>query len=112
MRDVLFIHDLCNDRGAPLSLELSEDAKFSLYQELGARGQKLLGMIHTHPEDWVGLSRIDKANQLCSRIGFWSLVVPFYAERPWDLRTVGVHVRVDPGWYQFNHQESKERIVI
>ena len=112
VQDVFFMHDLCDDQGGAHSLELSEDAKFWLYRELSRRGQKLLGMIHTHPEDWVGLSRVDRANQLCSRIGFWPLVVPFYAQRPWELTTVGVHIRVDPGWYQFSDQDVKERIVI
>jgi proteasome lid subunit RPN8/RPN11 len=98
--DVLFHHELCDDRAGPLSLELTERAKFGLYRTLAASGQKLVGMIHTHPEDWVGLSPIDQKNQICSRIGFWSLVAPWYGEPPWELGTMGVHVRTDSGWYQ------------
>jgi proteasome lid subunit RPN8/RPN11 len=112
VREVFFYHDLCDDQGRALSLELSEAAKFSLYRELAARGMKLVGMIHTHPEDWVGLSYIDKANQLCSRIGFWSLVVPYYAKRKWDINTTGVHCRISRGWHQFQPSEAAERIII
>jgi hypothetical protein len=112
VRDVLFFHDLCDDRGRSLSLELSEEAKFALYEELARRGQKLIGMVHTHPEGWVGLSGIDEANQLCSRIGFWSLVLPYYAMRPWAVTATGVHIRVDKGWHQFSKEESKTRIII
>ena len=70
---VSFHHELCNDRGGPLSLELTEDAKFALYQTLRDQNLKLISLIHTHPEDWVGLSLVDQKNQLCSRIGFWLL---------------------------------------
>jgi hypothetical protein len=99
--DVLFHHELCDDQAGPLFLELTERAKFDLYRRLAACKKKLVGMIHTHPEDWVELSRVDKGNQLCSRIGFWSLVVPWYGSPPWDLDAMGVHVRVDSGWYQY-----------
>jgi hypothetical protein len=112
VRDVLLFHDLCDDKGRSLSLELSEEAKFALYRELAKRGQKLVGMIHTHPEDWVDLSGIDKANQLCSRIGFWSLVLPYYGERGWEIESTGVHIRVDSGWHWFSKEESLKRIIV
>ena len=112
VREVFFYHDLCDDLGRALSLELSEAAKFSLYRELAARGLKLVGMIHTHPKDWVELSYIDQANQLCSRIGFWSLVVPYYAKREWDINTAGVHIRISQGWHRFSPSEAAERIII
>jgi len=112
VREVFFYHDLCNDQGRALSLELSEAAKFSLYRELAARNRKLVGMIHTHPEDWVGLSYIDQANQLCSRIGFWSLVLPHYAKQKWDINTTGVHIRISEGWYQFSPSEMAKRIIV
>lgn len=110
--EVYFHHDLCNDKGRPLSMELSEDAKFQLYETLGQRGLKLVGMIHTHPEDWVELSPVDKRNQLCSRIGFWSLVVPWYARQPWQLSVMGIHARSDTGWERFNGTEIFERIIL
>jgi len=111
VEDVLFYHDLCDDKGHSLSLELSESAKFSLYANLASQGKKLVGMIHTHPRDWVGLSMIDQANQLCSRIGFWSLVLPHYGTRPWSIDSTGVHIRVDSGWYRFTRADARKRIV-
>lgn len=93
-------------------MELSEDAKFHLYQELNQRGLKLVGMIHTHPEDWVELSPVDKRNQLCSRIGFWSLVVPWYGQQPWHLPEMGIHARSATGWEQFTGEEILKRIIL
>ena len=98
--DVLFHHELCDDGAGPLFVELTERAKFDLYRNIGASGKKLVGMIHTHPEEWVGLSESDQRNQICSRVGFWSLVAPWYGKPPWELGSMGVHVRIDSGWYQ------------
>ena len=109
---VSFHHELCDDRGGPLSLELTEDAKFALYQTLRDQNLKLISLIHTHPEDWVGLSLVDQNNQLCSRIGFWSLVVPRYGRYPWDLSAFGVHVKGNEGWVQLSAADAKERVQV
>jgi len=111
-RRVLFFHELCDDRGEALSLELSEEAKFNLYSDLATRGLKLVGMVHSHPEDWVDLSYIDRKNQLCSRIGFWSIVLPWYAAQTWNLAQTGVHIRTNEGWFQFSPEEAGDRIAI
>ena len=39
VQDVHFYHDLCDDKGRALSLELSEEAKYKLYQQLADREQ-------------------------------------------------------------------------
>lgn len=110
--EVLFHHDLCDDNAGPLSLELSEQAKFDLYRLLAARGQKVVSLIHTHPREWVGLSAVDEGNQICSRVGFWSLVVPWYGREPWDLARIGVHARTNDGWYEFRGSEISQRVVL
>jgi proteasome lid subunit RPN8/RPN11 len=92
-----FHHRLCDDSGAPLFLELTEAAKFSLYSELETMGLRLVALIHTHPKDWVGLSAVDQANQICSRRGFWSIVAPRYGQEPWDTARFGVHSRIEDG---------------
>jgi proteasome lid subunit RPN8/RPN11 len=110
--DVFFHHELCDDQAGPLFLELTEQAKFDLYRSLAASGKKLAGMIHTHPEDWVELSEVDKRNQLCSRIGFWSLVVPWYGKPPWDIGSMGIHARADSGWYQHLGAEVSAHVIL
>jgi proteasome lid subunit RPN8/RPN11 len=110
--EVHFHHDLCDDRGAPLSMELSADAKFRLYEDLARRNRRLVALVHTHPERWVGLSPTDESNQICSRIGFWSIVVPNYARRPWNPTAFGVHIRTDVGWTQVPRIHIPKRLVI
>jgi hypothetical protein len=110
--NVYLHHELCDDRGSALSLELSEDAKFALYRTLAASGLKLIALIHTHPEEWVGLSWIDEQNQICSRIGLYSLVVPWYGRKPWELASLGVHLRGDSGWQQIPASQISRHLII
>lgn len=109
---VYFHHELCDDHGAALSLELTEEAKFYLYQKLSNEGLRLIALLHTHPDKWVDLSAVDQSNQLCSRVGFWSIVVPQYGKPPWMPALMGVHVRRNQGWHRLDPGEVARRFVI
>jgi proteasome lid subunit RPN8/RPN11 len=100
-----FHHGLGDDRATALSLELSEAAKFRLYRTLGGLQLKLAALIHTHPEDWVDLSEVDRTNQISSCVGFWSLVVPNYGRPPWETEKMGIHLQTEKGWYRLDRQE-------
>lgn len=108
--DVLFHHELAHDRVTRLSLELPEAAKFVLYERLGKRGEALLALLHTHPDDGVDLSPVDQRNQLSSRVGFWSIVFPYYGARDWQIEETGFHVRCDRGWRRLDVTEVRERL--
>jgi proteasome lid subunit RPN8/RPN11 len=104
---VKFHHHLCDDRGRSRSTHLTEAAKFRLYEELSHRHLRLVAGIHTHPEDWVDLSWIDQRNQLCSRKGFWSIVVPWYSKEPWLVENMGVHIRTSDGWGRLTSEQVR-----
>jgi proteasome lid subunit RPN8/RPN11 len=105
-----FHHELCDDRATALSLELSEAAKFRLYQTLAELRLQMVALVHTHPSDWVDLSPIDRENQVCSRVGFWSLVVPHYGRPPWRLVDMGVHRRTECGWSRMSRTQARRMI--
>jgi proteasome lid subunit RPN8/RPN11 len=107
-----FHHELCDDRATALSMELSEEAKFRLYGDLRKEGLKLAALVHTHPAEWVGLSEVDRENQLCSRLGFWSLVVPRYGRGPWLLEEMGIHIQTESGWYQMGAEEATSMVSV
>lgn len=107
-----FHHELCDDRATALSMELSEEAKFRLYGDLRKERLKLTALVHTHPSDWVGLSEVDRENQLCSRLGFWSLVVPRYGREPWVLEELGIHIQTEGGWYQLGSEEVTSMVSV
>lgn len=109
---VKFHHRLCDDRGQPRSMHLTEDAKFRLYEELNGLQFRLIAGIHTHPEDWVDLSWIDQRNQLCSKRGFWSLVVPWYGREPWPIADMGIHIRTSNGWGRLSADQVRAHVRI
>jgi proteasome lid subunit RPN8/RPN11 len=107
---VFFHHELGNDRSGAQFLELSEAVKFQLYETLAGQGLRLIALIHTHPAGWVDLSGLDQQNQLGSRVGFWSLVSPFYGRRPWWLCRMGIHERLEVGWHRLSAKEIRRRV--
>jgi proteasome lid subunit RPN8/RPN11 len=109
---VRFHHRLCDDNAGALSINLTEDAKFNLYREMNHLGLTLISAIHTHPEEWVGLSWIDERNQLSSKNGFWSLVAPWYAQEPWSLERFGVHIRSLMGWNTLTSEQVMKHVII
>ena len=102
---VMGYHELCDDRATEVFVELSEAGKLKLYSQLEREHLQLVAMVHTHPESWVGLSPIDQANQLSSRVGFWSIVLPHFGREPWDLDFIGFHIRQNRGWHQLSQEE-------
>lgn len=112
VKNVYFHHQLANDKGGPLSLELPEHAKFELYKSLAKEGQAIVALLHTHPEDWVGLSWIDQQNQLSSKVGFWSIVIPNYASGEWNNKNIGFHLRAEKGWAQLADNEINKHFII
>jgi hypothetical protein len=109
---VFYHHELCDDAASALSLELTESAKFFLYTHLAKQGLRLIALLHTHPGKWVGLSLVDASNQISSCEGFWSIVIPRYARRPWRLRSMGFHMRVECGWHRLSPTEIAARVRI
>jgi proteasome lid subunit RPN8/RPN11 len=110
--DVLFYHELANDRATRFSLELPEQAKFALYERLAQRQEALLALLHTHPDDGVDLSPVDQRNQVSSRVGFWSIVLPYYGVRDWRIEEIGFHMRCDRGWRRLDVSEVQTCLLV
>ena len=107
---VTFHH--ADDHATALSLELPEAAKFALYQQLAQEKLRILALLHTHPDSWVDLSPIDQKNQISSRLGFLSLVLPHYGRHDWNFDDVGFHVKCDRGWRRIHGDEAREAVRI
>jgi hypothetical protein len=109
---VTFHHEIADDHATALSLELPEAAKFGLYQQLAREKLRIQALLHTHPDSWVDLSWIDQQNQISSRMGFLSIVLPFYGMRDWNHDEIGFHVKCDRGWRRIHGQEAAEAVRI
>lgn len=110
--DIYFHQELDDDHAGPLSVQLSEAGKIRLYAELSSRNLKIAALIHTHPARWVGLSWIDERNQICSRVGVLSIVVPNYGRTSASIRRCGVHVRTDTGWMRLSPADAVQQVEI
>ena len=111
--DAVFHHDLDDDRGEALYVELTELGKTRLYDRLAAQAQRIVALVHTHPGNWVGLSEVDRENQICSRVGVWSIVLPNYAAGPMKMpASWGIHARLSKGWSTVQSKDVAQHIVI
>lgn len=110
--DVRFHHRVCNDLAGALRITLTEEAKFRLYEEMNSLGLTLIAAVHTHPDDWVGLSHVDQRNQLSSKDGFWSLVLPRYGRRPLGPSEMGVHIRLHGAWWRLTETQVSKHFRI
>jgi len=112
VRSVLFHHEIADDRATALSLELPEKAKFSLYEQLARDKLRVLALLHTHPDSWVDLSWIDQQNQISSRMGFLSIVLPLYGNVSWHVDAIGFHVKCERGWRRLTTSEVHTAVEI
>lgn len=108
----VFHHQIADDRATALSLELPEAAKFKLYEQLSQDRLRIVSLIHTHPDSWVDLSWIDQQNQISSRIGFLSIVLPFYGQTDWHVELIGFHVKCERGWRRLTPPEVRSIVVV
>ncbi len=105
--------DLGEDHGTAFSVRLSEAGKIRLYQHLERTGLRVVALVHTHPDSWVDLSPIDEDNQISSRVGVWSLVLPYYGHPSgWNHGDIGVHVRAEKGWKRLSAAEAASRVLL
>ncbi len=109
---VTFHHELADDGATALSLELPEFAKFALYQQMAREKRRILALLHTHPDSWVDLSWIDQQNRVSSRLGFLSLVLPYYGARDWNYEEIGFHFKCDRGWRRIYGAEAVAAVQI
>lgn len=101
-RRAISYHELDDDRASEDFVELSELGKYRLYRLIEQNNLRIIAMSHTHPSRWVGLSPVDQANQISSRVGFWSIVLPNFGREPWEIQRMGFHIREERGWRQLD----------
>lgn len=80
-----------------LSHRMSLEGVSRLFEELRTDGHQVIADVHTHPEDWVGLSYVDMAHPIEFRIGLICLVLPWYGAGVPSLQGTGIHVYLGGG---------------
>lgn len=89
-----------------LSHRMSTAGVARLFAELRADGLAIVADVHTHPEDWVGLSKVDKEHPIEYRPGLVCLVLPHYASVAPSFDMTGVHIYLGGGeWFECPRNE-------
>lgn len=93
------------------SFRTEAEANADLVVALAGLDLTLVAQVHSHPGDWVDHSDGDDTGALVRFAGFWSLVVPDFANagmRP--LYKIGVHLFGDGAFRRLGNQALKARV--
>jgi hypothetical protein len=79
-------------KSAPLKVEVSNKFNFPVVRMLNANSLKYIGLVHSHPTDWVDHSDGDNECAPFRSDGIISIVVPNYSKNGLlPLTTCGIH---------------------
>jgi hypothetical protein len=106
---VYFLDDLAGHIQFSGYHKIPETALAELFDKLHQDRRLIVGDIHTHPSDWVGLSGLDKANPIEFRKGICAVVLPSYAVSEPSLKSAGVHEYVGDGRWRELSQKAKKK---
>lgn len=111
VKEVIFLDDLPGVQGFPLFHKISREAVARLFEILKSKSLDLIADVHTHPEEWVDLSQIDQENPLEYRVGFYSVVLPYFGKSDPSLDLTGLHRYTGSlKWKTLSAQEKIELI--
>lgn len=98
-----------SERG--LAVEIPQDVLTELIAALPS-GVRILARVHSHPTDAYH-SELDDRNMLIGHEGAVSIVIPFFATGPVDLRTCSINqLHGDGRWRELARSETYSRFVI
>lgn len=110
---VTFLDEIHGVHAAELQHRVSRAACDYIFSQLREQKRQIVVDIHTHPEEWVGLSYVDQLHPIEFRIGLIAMVFPHYAMKAPSLQEVGVHEYLGSGnWRQLEGNEIQQRIQI
>lgn len=113
VHSVTFLDDLPGVVAGPLYHRPSRATVRALFDVLRERNEMIVGDIHTHPGDWVGLSDIDAAHPIEFRRGLPALIIPRYAISEPALEGLGLHEYVGDGeWRTLDSDEINRTLLI
>lgn len=113
VQEVVFLDDLPGVRGRSLQHRTPKHALDQLFQILREKGLQIVADVHTHPHDWVDLSRVDQRNPIEHRIGLIAIILPDYAQRAISLVDIGVHEYLGSyQWRRLPRLEVQSRLLV
>ena len=103
---VLFFDDFGPTIAGALSHRTPRDVTTAAFSRLRESGFVIVADVHSHPDEWVGLSPVDRAHPIEYRVGLRAVVLPHYAIGEPSIRGVGLHEYLGNGrWQQFDEPD-------
>jgi hypothetical protein len=94
-----------------LLVHVGSEALHRFDMELFGAGLRFIAQIHSHAEHAYH-SETDDAYSMVTVLGGLSLVVPHFAERPFNLETCAAYRRTRSGWRELNGSEKQQQIEV
>jgi len=111
--EIIFLDDLPGVESFELQHRTSRTATEILFEMLRQKQLSIIADVHTHPEDWVDLSRVDQAHPIEYRPGLTALVLPYYASREPSINATGVHIYCGKGrWRRLTKRMAEKKVQI
>ncbi len=111
--EVIFLDDLPGVESFALQHRTTRTATAVLFEQLREKRLSIVADLHTHPEEWVDLSWVDKAHPIEYRPGLTALVLPGYATGAPSLDETGVHIYLGDGqWRRLRESQAKSKVRI
>lgn len=111
--EVVFLDDFPGVKSFALQHQTSRTATDALFEGLRVKRLSIIADVHTHPEDWVDLSWVDKAHPIEYRPGLSALVLPYYATSIPAIATTGIHIYLGDGrWKRLHGRRAQQKVQI
>jgi hypothetical protein len=109
VESVYFLDDYAGGEQRRGYHRVAVEALTEFFATLQRQGQVIIGDIHTHPTDWVGLSALDEENPIEFRVGLPAIVLPCFAKPSPSLSICGVHIYWGKGkWRPLGDAQKRE----
>ena len=106
--EVIFLDGIEGVEGFALFHRITREATAQIFAILKDKGLQIVADVHTHPGDWVGLSDTDREHPLEYRVGFISIVLPYFGRTDPMQEDIGMH-RYE-GNHQWHHMDEAEKL--
>lgn len=108
VEQIVFLDDFDETVAHGLYHRTPRSVTAELFRLLRERELVIVGDVHSHPDEWVGLSPVDSAHPIEYRVGLRALVLPHYSIGEPSTETVGVHEYLgDKRWHQLSISEVR-----
>lgn len=109
VQEVMFLDSINGVEAYPLFHRISREATAEIFKYLSSKKLQIIADVHTHPDEWVGLSKIDREHPLEYRVGFTSLVLPHFGDVEPSISGLGMHRYLgNLKWHELTIEEKKQ----